>query len=311
MVADNHIQLYSKMNHSLLLVLLCFLSLNTFCQTSYLLYEKQPIPNSIEGPDEEISEIGEDGVLRISKVSIPTLTAYLPKKGQTTGQAVIICPGGGYHILAAGHEGSDVAQAFVENGIAAFVLKYRLPSDEKMQDKTIGPLQDTQRAIQMVRENAGDWGIKPDQVGILGFSAGGHLAATAGTQYENELILNPEKTSLKPDFIVLVYPVTSFDPEIGHSGSARNLLGQNPPKELLDKFSNEKHVNAKTPPTFLVHAKDDGVSIQNSYVFEKALNQHSVSVQTLYYESGGHGFGLLNAASEIKWMDKVVEWLQK
>lgn len=299
------------MNHSLLLVLLCLLSLNTFCQTSYLLYETQPIPNSTDGTDEEKSEIGEDGILRISKVSTPTLTAYLPSKEKATGQAVIICPGGGYWILAAGHEGSDVAQAFVENGIAAFVLKYRLPSDEIMKDKTIGPLQDAQRAIQMVRENANEWHVKSDQIGILGFSAGGHLASTAGVRYGDEFIPNPEKISLRPDFMILVYPVISFDPEVGHSGSVKNLLGENPPKELLDKFSNEKHVNAKTPPTFLVHAKDDGVSIQNSYVFEKALNQHSVSVQTLYYESGGHGFGLHNAASEIKWMDKVVEWLQK
>lgn len=181
------------MNHRLPFLLFCFLSFNTFSQTSYPLYGDTAIPNSKSGPDEEKSEISENGILRISKVSNPTLTAYLPAKKHATGQAIIICPGGGYWILAAGHEGSDVAEALVEKGIAAFVLKYRLPNDQTMKDKTIGPLQDAQRAIQMVRENAEEWNVKPDQIGILGFSAGGHLAATAGTRFDIECIPNPEK----------------------------------------------------------------------------------------------------------------------
>lgn len=238
------------------------------------------------------------------------LTAYLPPKENATGQAVIICPGGGYWILAASHEGSDVAEEFVKKGIAAFVLKYRLPSDETMIDKTIGPLQDAQQAILMVRENADKWNVKSDQIGIMGFSAGGHLAATAGTHYNNQTIPNPKGTSLRPDFMILVYPVISFDPEIGHSGSAKNLLGENPIQALRNYFSNEKQVSSNTPPTYLVHAKNDPVSVQNSYVFEEALKKFNIPVSTTYYEEGGHGFGMNNRTSEVRWMDEVEKWMK-
>lgn len=289
---------------------MAFLPVLISAQTVYPLYGDQAIPNSIEGPDEEKSEMGDDGILRISKVSKPTLTVYLPEKGKGTGQGVIICPGGGYWILAASHEGSDVAEEFAKRGITAFVLKYRLPSDVTMIDKTIGPLQDAQRAIQMVRENADEWNINPDQVGILGFSAGGHLASTAGTHFHTAEIDNPKNISLRPDFMVLVYPVISFDPSIGHSGSAKNLLGEHPTQEMLDKFSNDKQVSANTPPAYLVHAKDDRVSIQNSYVFEKSLRQNAVPVETTYFETGGHGFGMVNPQSDILWMDQVEAWIK-
>lgn len=279
-------------------------------QTTYPLYGNDPIPNSIDVPDEEISETDQNGILRFSKVTRPTLTAYLPSRENATGQAVIICPGGGYWILAAGHEGSDVAEEFVKKGIAAFVLKYRLPSDESMIDKTIGPLQDAQRAIQMVRENADKWHVKRDQIGVMGFSAGGHLASTVGTHFDNQSISNPNGTSLRPDFMILVYPVISFDPEIGHSGSAQNLLGENPTQALRDYYSNEKQVNSYTPPTYLVHAKNDPVSVQNSYVFEKALRKFDITVSTTYFEEGGHGFGMINRTSDIKWMDEVEKWVK-
>lgn len=279
-------------------------------QTTYSLYGNDPIPNSIDVTDEENSETDQNGILRISKVTKPTLTAYLPSKEKATGLGVIICPGGGYTILAAGHEGSDVAEGFSRKGITAFVLKYRLPSDQSMIDKTIGPLQDAQQAILMVRENADQWNVRPDKIGILGFSAGGHLASTAGTHFDNQTIPNPKGTSLRPDFMVLVYPVISFDPGIGHSGSAKNLLGENPGQALGDYFSNEKQVNAHTPPTYLVHAKNDPVSINNSYVFEEALKKFSIPVSATYFEEGGHGFGMINSISEIKWMDEVEKWIK-
>ncbi|RZS96527.1 alpha/beta hydrolase [Cecembia calidifontis] len=299
------------MKKLLLLSVLIHLFCQGFSQTEMELYANLILPNAKETPNEEKSEIGDDGILRISKVSKPTLTVYLPEEGKATGQGVIICPGGGYWILAAGHEGSDVAKEFAKRGISAFVLKYRLPSEDTMFDKTIGPLQDAQRAIQMVRENADEWNVNPDQVGILGFSAGGHLASTAGTHFKTAKINNPKNINLRPDFMVLVYPVVSFDTAIGHSGSSKNLLGDNSSQELLDKFSNEKHVDPNTPPTYLVHAKDDRVSIQNSYVFENALKQNNVPVETTYFETGGHGFGMINPQSDILWMDRVEAWIKR
>ncbi|WP_194972414.1 alpha/beta hydrolase [Aquiflexum lacus] len=298
------------MKHLLVMIALSSLTFLVSAQTTYPLFGNDPIPNSIDVPDEENSETDQNGILRISKVTKPTLTAYLPAKENATGQAVIICPGGGYRILAAGHEGSDVAEEFVKKGIAAFVLKYRLPNDETMIDKTIGPLQDAQQAILMVRENADKWNIKADQIGIMGFSAGGHLASTAGTHYNNQTIPNPKGTSLRPDFMILVYPVISFDPEIGHSGSAQNLLGENPTQALRDFYSNEKQVNSNTPPTYLVHAKNDPVSVQNSYVFEEVLKHFNIPVSTTYFEEGGHGFGMINRTSDVKWMDEVEKWLK-
>jgi acetyl esterase/lipase len=294
---------------NLLIIMLIAFNVPAFAQISIPLYDG-PIPNSKPVPDEEIKEVRDDGLLIISKVTNPTLTAYLPEGEKATGQAVIICPGGGYWILAAGHEGEDVAKAFVEKGIAAFVLKYRLPNGMAMEDKATGPLQDAQRAIQLVRERASDFRINPEQLGIMGFSAGGHLASTAGTHFHRALIDNPKKTNLRPDFMILVYPVISFDPAIGHSGSSKNLLGEKPSKGMLDLYSNDKQVTAQTPPTYLVHAKDDNVKIENSYLFEEALKKHQVPVATTYFEKGGHGFGMHNPTSATKWMDEVEKWLK-
>ena len=280
-----------------------------YSQTVLLLYDG-PIPNAIDVPDEESSERRDNGIQIISKVSQPTLTIYLPPQEIATGKAVIICPGGGYGVLAFSHEGTDVAEEFAAKGIAAFVLKYRLPSDDTMIEKAIGPVQDAQQAILMVRENAEKWHIKPDQIGIMGFSAGGHLASTAGTHFENQGIPNPNNTSLRPDFMILVYPVISFDPEIGHNGSAKNLLGENPGQDLRDFYSNEKQVSHQTPPTYLVHAKNDPVSIKNSYVFENALKEYKIPVSSTYFEDGGHGFGMNNPTSSVKWMDEVENWMK-
>jgi acetyl esterase/lipase len=268
------------------------------------------IPNAIDVPDEETSEIRDNGIQIVSKVSQPTLTIYLPPHEIATGKSVIICPGGGYGVLAFSHEGTDVAEEFNKKGIAAFVLKYRLPSDETMIDKTSGPLQDAQRAIQIVREKSNEWNINPHQIGIMGFSAGGHLASTAGTHFSRETVDNPNSTSLRPDFMILVYPVISFDPEVGHSGSIKNLLGENPSHDLRDYYSNEKQVSSQTPSTYLVHAKNDPVSIQNSYVFEKALKEFKIPVASTYFEEGGHGFGMINPTSSLKWMDEVENWMK-
>ena len=193
---------------------------------------------------------------------------------------MVICPGGGYGVLAASHEGADVAKQFNEWGVTAFVLKYRIPDDRIMTDKEIGPLQDAQRAIQWVRENAAKWKVDPSHIGIMGFSAGGHLASTEGTHFTHELIANKKHTSLRPDFMILIYPVISFTDSIGHIGSRENLIGKNPSPEKIIEYSNELQVNANTPPAFLVHAgDDDAVKVQNSLYFYNALQKNHVPAE--------------------------------
>jgi acetyl esterase/lipase len=293
-----------------LLLFLFMMSHWIYSQTVLSLYNGS-IPNSIGVPNEEISEIRDNGIQIISKVSQPTLSVYLPPKEIATGKAVIICPGGGYGVLAFSHEGTDVAEEFNRKGIAAFVLKYRLPNDASMPDKSIGPLQDAQRAIQLVREKANAWNINTDEIGIMGFSAGGHLASTAGTHLHSATIDNPQNINLRPDFMILVYPVISFDPEVGHMGSVKNLLGEAPSKEMIALYSNDEQVGEDTPPTYLVHAKDDPVKIENSYLFIQALEKYGIPYATTFYEQGGHGYGMVNPTSEVKWMDEVGNWLKK
>ncbi len=268
------------------------------------------IPNSKTAPNKEKSEMGKDGILRISNVSIPTLSIYKPEKSLDKGAAVIICPGGGYKILAASHEGADVARELNKWGITAVVLKYRIPNDTTMQDKSIGPLQDAQRAIQVVREHAAEWNIDPKKIGIMGFSAGGHLAASASTRFSETLIANPKNTSLRPDFSILIYPVISFMDGITHRGSRENLLGKNPDLKVLEKYSNELAAGPDTPPAFLVHAGDDAsVPVKNSIVYYEALLKHKIYSSMIIYPKGGHGFGMKNKTSAIQWMNQLKDWI--
>jgi len=268
------------------------------------------IPNSKPSANKEKSVTDAAGILRISKVSVPTLTMYAPKKQSEKRSAVIICPGGGYGILAASHEGTDVAKAFNEMGITAFVLKYRLPEDSIMVDKSIGPLQDAQRAIQMVRENAQQFNLDGTKIGIMGFSAGGHLAASASTQFNEQLIDNPKQTSLRPDFSILIYPVISFMDGITHKGSRMNLLGKVQPLETLQKFSNELRVTDQTPPAFLVHAGDDSaVPVANSISYYEALLKQKIYSNMIIYPHGGHGFGMNNKTTKDKYMLNLQNWL--
>ena len=282
----------------------------TYSQTVLPLY-RDSIPNAREVADEEKWDTAADGIVRISKVSRPTLTVYFPPKDKATGAAVVVCPGGGYRILAVSHEGHDVAKRFNEMGVAAFVLKYRIPDDQTMVNKEIGPLQDAQRAIQLVRENAKKWRIDENKIGIMGFSAGGHLASTAGTHLNQPYIENNKNISLRPDYMVLVYPVISFMDTIAHSGSRDQLLGKNPLAMKLTQYSNETRVTANTPPTFLVHAKDDRVKVENSLVFAEALQKNKVPYKIHLYEKGGHGYGMNNPTSDVKWMDLVEQWMKE
>lgn len=246
-----------------------------------------------------------------SNVSRPTLTIYKPSGRKATGTAIVICPGGGYTHLAMGHEGYDVAKRLADSGIVAIVLKYRLPDDRIMVDKTIGPLQDAQRAIQYVRENAAALSVDPHKIGIMGFSAGGHLASSEGTHYEHSYIPNPHHTSLRPDFMVLGYPVISFTDSLAHMGSRDNLLGKNPPEDAILHYSGELQVNKHTPPAFLFHAKDDNtVKVQNTLDFADAMRRHHVPVEVYLYENGGHGFGMHNKTSDVDWFNLSLAWLR-
>ncbi len=270
------------------------------------------IPGSKPAPADfkETAPVGDDGIIRISKVSEPTLTVFLPSKEKATGAAVIICPGGGYGILAINHEGYNVAKRFNDIGVAAFVLKYRLPNDAIMVDKSFGPLLDAEQAIYLVRGQANKWNVDPAKIGIMGFSAGGHLASTLTVHYNDVKIENKEKLSLRPDFSILIYPVISFI-ESPHTGSANNLAGANATQAQKEYFSNEKHVTPQTPPTFLVHANDDnGVPVQNSIIFNQALVANKVKAEMHLYQGGGHGFGLNNKTTSDDWFERLTNWMK-
>jgi acetyl esterase/lipase len=290
--------------------LLSLFSFTTMAQQVLPLYTT--IPNSKTDPSvKEKSEATKEGILRISEVVEPTLTVFLPAKGKGNGTAVVICPGGGYWIVAAGHEGYDVAKEFAAVGIAAFVLKYRLPDSRIQINPEIAPLQDAQRAIQLVRERAKEWSINPQQVGIMGFSAGGHLASTVGTKFNQPVIENKAGVNLRPDFMILIYPVISSDALIAHKGSFEKLLGKDASSEKLLLYSNEKQVTAQTPPTFLVHASDDnGVSGLNSTAFYEALLKNKVPAELHLYQNGGHGFGMKNPTTKDAWMDRLMNWMR-
>jgi acetyl esterase/lipase len=293
----------------LLLLFSLFLS-TTMAQQILPLYTT--IPNSKTDPSvKEKSETTKEGILLISEVVEPTLTVFLPAKGKANGTAVVICPGGGYWIVAAGHEGYDVAKEFAAVGVAAFVLKYRLPDSRIQINPEIAPLQDAQRAIQLVRERAKEWNINPSRVGIMGFSAGGHLASTVGTKFNQPVIENKATVNLRPDFVILIYPVISSDTLITHKGSFEKLLGKDASIEKLLLYSNEKQVTAQTPPTFLVHASDDdGVSPLNSTVFYEALLKNKVPAELHLYQNGGHGFGMKNPTTKDAWMDRLKNWMR-
>lgn len=280
-----------------------------YCQQVLPLYTDS-IPNSKIAKNEEIVK-NEGGIIIISKISKPTLTVFLPSKKTANGTAVIICPGGGYWVVAAKHEGSDVAKKFTEMGITVFVLKYRIPNSLWMLNPEIGPIQDAQQAIKIVRDNAIKWNLNPNKIGIMGFSAGGHLASTAGTHFNKTYITNSSNTNLRPSFMLLIYPVISFTPEIGHLGSAEQLIGKTPTQQKIIEYSNETQVSSLTPPTFLVHASDDdAVRPLNSIAFYTALINNKVPSELHIYQSGGHGFGLYFKNSKEFWMDRCKNWLK-
>ncbi|MFO7822600.1 MAG: alpha/beta hydrolase [Cyclobacterium sp.] len=260
--------------------------------------------------------VQENDILVISKVQKPQVQVFLPAKRSSTGKAVIICPGGGYGVLAYDWEGLDIAKWLNSKGIAGIVLKYRLPSSDTQSNPHIVPMADGQRAIRLVRHHAEEWGIDPEQIGIMGFSAGGHLASTLGTHFDEG---NPgdedpiEHQSSRPDFMILGYPVISFTEHITHIGSRNNLLGQEPDEKWVEYFSNEKQVRADSPPTFIFHSQDDtAVPVQHSLLFYQGLLEKQVPAEMHLYPTGAHGFSLsINKAGTQKgWMESCINWLQ-
>ena len=263
-------------------------------------------PNSLSGPDLEVTDLAID---RVMYVANPTLTIFLPPKEKSTGAAVIICPGGGYGSLVIKREGYDVAEAFNKRGVAAFVLKYRLPNDKLMTDKSIGPLQDAQRALQIVRKGASAFNVNPGKIGFIGFSAGGHLAATVGTHFNKALIENKDSISLRPDFLILVYAVISFNDSLAHGGTKSNLIGLSPDAGQVKNYSNELQVTRETPVSFLVHAFDDtGVPPENSIRFFQALRKFNIPAEMHVYSQGSHGF--MTYPSRDEWMDRCFNWMK-
>ncbi len=250
--------------------------------------------------------------MRVKDVTEPKLYTFLPPAGLRNGSSVVICPGGGYRILAIDHEGYAVARWFNKRGIAAFVLKYRLPNDEAMVEKAIVPLLDAQQAIRLVRQNAHEWGLDPSKIGIMGFSAGGHLASTVGTHFKEPVGSIADTTSVRPDFMILGYPVVSMLETITHGGSRKALLGSDPPLDLVRRFSNELQVTAATPPTFIVHSTDDrAVPVENSIRLYQSLVDHGVPAEMHLYESGGHGYGMAESDETLSsWMDRLSDWLK-
>ncbi len=269
------------------------------------------IPNYKEVVNKQFAERGSDGKERISKVTIPTYHFFPAPNASKPASCVIICPGGGYRILASSHEGYDIAAKFNEIGVSALVLYYRLPEDSAQVERKYAPLQDAQAAIALVRGNAGKWNVDPSRVGIMGFSAGGHLAATASTHFTKDYTGIHAGANLRPDFSILLYPVISMRP-FGHGGSTQNLIGKNPSEDDLHLFSNEEQVTPQTPKAFLVHAADDNaVPLKNSLLYAEKLTANKVPVDLHVYAKGGHGFGLNNkTTSGDLWFDRLISWMK-
>ena len=231
-------------------------------------------------------------------ISEPRMYAYPASKENNCGTAVLICPGGGYSGVSAVKEGAEIAKWFNELGVSAFVLYYRMPNGHYEI-----PLKDAQTALSIIQKRAREWKINKNKIGIMGFSAGGHLASTVGTHFRIK--------AERPAFMLLAYPVVTMNKDLTHNGSRENLLGKNPSDELVKLYSNELQVTKKTPPTFIVHARDDGaVPIANSENLLKALQKNKVPAKLVTYDQGGHGFGMRKKGIPVEnWPQEMKAWL--
>ncbi len=290
------------------ILMMGFMSANA--QDSQALYAG-PIPNYLPGPNNQ-NEAITGGILRIANVTEPRFTFYESKLSNGVNKPlVIIFPGGGYRILAASHEGSDIAKKFNEIGVHAMVVHYRLPDSTRQENMSFAPLQDAQQAIRLARKQANSWNVDDTKIGVMGFSAGGHLAASAATHFDVDYTNQHDGINLRPDFQILLYPVITFR-SYSHQGSVNSLLGRKKSEAMLHLFSNEEQVNANTPRAFLVHASDDkAVPVANSLNYASALADYNVPVDLHVYAKGGHGFGLNNKTTDgDQWFERLTTWLK-
>lgn len=264
--------------------------------------EGPPTSNLLTGP--------ETGDRCISNVTEPTLTVYHPEPDRAAGAAVLVIPGGGYAAVCLNHEGADVAGWLSKAGFVAGVLKYRLPNG-----RFEVPFQDAQQALRIMRSRAEEWGADTHRIGVLGFSAGGHLASTVGTHFDTDFSAGKGDrldVSHRPDFVVLVYPVITLAEDYAHGGSRRNLLGENAASAEIARFSNHLRVTPETPPAFLVHSSDDDVVHPfNSVVFYRALEENGVPAELHLFDRGGHGYSLSEESPASAWRALAEEWLHR
>lgn len=296
----------------MLICVLLIAEIPGFSQDYTLPLWSENIPNFQKTDEVEIRDSSD--VVRISVVQRPEIAVYLPSRRIATGQAVVICPGGGYIRLAYDSEGTDVAKLLNSWGIAAIVLKYRLPISKSNLVGHKSPLMDAQRAIRLTRFYAPKWNIQHNKIGIMGFSAGGHLASTAGTHFDfgDASTGDPiDALSSRPDFMILIYPVITFSHSFMHEGSRNALLGESPDSALIKYYSNELQVTKETPPTFIIHASDDeSVPVENSLGLYQTLKENGVSVEMHIYRAGGHGFSLAIGKGYLStWTERCRDWI--
>ncbi|MDD4970337.1 MAG: alpha/beta hydrolase-fold protein [Paludibacter sp.] len=297
-----------------MVALICLITVtgNLFGQSKIIEVWNGKVPGSIQNSN--YKQIVDSAYwIKIRFVTNPTIQVYPAPADKNSGAAVVICPGGGYYGLSYIGEGTEVAKWLNGLGISAIVLHYRLPDEAIMKNKSIAPLQDAQEAIRIVRRNAKEWGIDSHKIGIMGFSAGGHLASTVSTHYNEKVYSQIDSTSARPDFSLLIYPVISMDSTITHAGSRENLIGKHPSPEMVRHFSNALQVTATTPPAFMIHSLDDGtVPVENSIEYALAMKKHNIPCELHIYEHGGHGYGLgkRNSGTESSWTKACEKWLQ-
>ena len=282
-------------------------------QVSVIKLWPDKIPGAISNDDYTEKTTSNESIKTwIQKVTDPELFVYLPPSEMATGTAVLICPGGGYSGLAFDHEGHAIARWLNDNGIAGIILKYRLLSDLIMKNKSVGPLQDAQEAMRTIRRNAEKWNIDSAKIGIIGFSAGGHLASTLSTHFAESVYDVKETISARPDFSILIYPVITMDKSFTHAGTRKNLIGENPSQEAIIHFSNELQINGETPPAFLVHSTDDdAVPVKNSMVYYEGLLKYGIPSELHIFQKGGHGYGLADGqATQSAWPELCLKWLK-
>ena len=293
-----------------LIALMASLQIISAQDSEMKLYDGVP-PGNIEnsGIKEEYYN-GKDQLSRVRNVTEPKLYFY---KSQKKGirPAVVICPGGGYAILSIQKEGDQIARWYTARGFHAFVLKYRIPNPKAQQEPSITPLMDAQAALKYVRTHAAEYDVKADKIGIMGFSAGGHLAATASNFFNNPVLEGATPDEVRPDFSVLCYPVITFTSPMQHKGSRINLIGKEASQETMKHFSMEYQVTDQTPPTFIIHAKDDtGVPCDNTNMYYDALVEHGVPSRKMLIEKGGHGFGMDRSNPAYGWQKELAKWLK-